>query len=136
MTFLGRLGLRRVAGRDAPDASREHAPADEAPPEGAGAPACVVVESPSTSPLQAQVAPPGDDVVDRAAIETLRSIGREIGADLVSSTLTIFFEDAERHLLTIERGIAGSDFEATRRAAHSLKSSSAQVGANAVSALA
>ena len=28
MTFLGRLGLRRVAGRDAPDASREHAPAD------------------------------------------------------------------------------------------------------------
>jgi len=71
-------------------------------------------------------------VIDECLIDELYAV---IGAD-ASRIVTVFLEDAPNLLAQLERAALAPDFAALREAAHSLKSSSANLGAMALSAAA
>ncbi|TXH12364.1 MAG: Hpt domain-containing protein, partial [Gammaproteobacteria bacterium] len=61
---------------------------------------------------------------------------RVVSSPAISRIITIFLEDAPRLIGTLEKAAAVPDLDAMRDAAHTLKSSSANVGAMALSAAA
>ena len=67
--------------------------------------------------------------VDRKALDTLRSLHRGGTPDLLHKVLYIYLNNAPHLLNTMRDAVAHSDALALQRAAHSLKSSSANVGA-------
>jgi CheY-like chemotaxis protein/HPt (histidine-containing phosphotransfer) domain-containing protein len=71
--------------------------------------------------------------LDEAALARLRS---EMGAAFIDELLNTFVDDTRELLDTLRKTLAGGDVDAFRRAAHSLKSSAATIGAAALSALA
>jgi two-component system sensor histidine kinase/response regulator len=72
-------------------------------------------------------------VIDRPTLDQLLdSFGGDVG--FLGEMLDTFFEDSPRQLEAIRSGLASGDAELIRRAAHSLKSNSANFGALALSA--
>jgi len=92
-----------------------------APPKPAAPPA----------PTMMETAVP-DPIIDDNALDELYAV---IGAD-ASRIVQVFLEDAPHLLAQLERAALQPDFNALREAAHSLKSSSANLGAMALSAAA
>jgi CheY-like chemotaxis protein len=69
---------------------------------------------------------PAPDVVDRAVIDGLGStMGRDFAVELVDT----FTADARELVAALRRALAGSDRDAFRRAAHTLKSTGESLGA-------
>jgi HPt (histidine-containing phosphotransfer) domain-containing protein len=80
----------------------------------------------------------GDAAPDAVDLEMLRGfegIQAEGEPDLVVELIDLFLEDAPRKLASMLEAAAGADVGALARAAHSLKGSSASLGANGVAAL-
>ncbi len=73
--------------------------------------------------------------INRKALEQLRELDPAGGMGLARQILQIYLESSAAPLGQIEHAIAASDADAVRRAAHSLKSSSANVGADTLSGL-
>ena len=86
----------------------------------------------ASMPAAAFESAPVDPVIDDAALDELYAV---IGAD-ASRIVTVFLEDAPHLLAQLERAALAPDFSALREASHSLKSSSANLGAMALSAAA
>ena len=81
-----------------------------------------------SEPPRRQLAP----VLDPSVLDDLESmLGEE-----VDRLVDVFLEDSPRLIRALERAAAGPDYEALRDAAHSLKSSSANLGAMSLSAAA
>jgi HPt (histidine-containing phosphotransfer) domain-containing protein len=75
------------------------------------------------------------EAIDQDVLDELeRSVGDDRG--FVREVIETWFEDAPRQIATLREGIATGDVEKTNRAAHTLKSTSASVGAMALSAMA
>ncbi|MES2127385.1 MAG: response regulator [Pseudomonadota bacterium] len=74
-------------------------------------------------------APAAHDVVNIGALAHIRALSHERGDALVQKVIMAYFDDTPQHLQTLRQAIAGLDPNNLRRAAHSLKSSSANVGA-------
>ena len=73
-------------------------------------------------------------VLDPAAVVRLQRLG---GDKLLRQMIRLYLENCQERLAQIDAGLAeGGDLEETRRGAHSLKSSAANVGALRVSAAA
>ncbi len=75
------------------------------------------------------------EVLEPEPIARLREMGETLGADVPRRILELYLEDAPRRLAEIRRSIAADDAEAMRNALHSLKGSSANLGATAVARL-
>jgi signal transduction histidine kinase/CheY-like chemotaxis protein/HPt (histidine-containing phosphotransfer) domain-containing protein len=75
------------------------------------------------------------DVVNRVALENIRALSRERGDALVQKVIAAYVDDTPRQLGTLRRAIDGMDTGNVRRIAHTLKSASANVGADALAAL-
>ncbi|WP_407353934.1 ATP-binding protein [Luteimonas sp. R10] len=86
----------------------------------------------SAPPAAAPSRPPPPPVIDREVLDELRSM---LG-DEVDRLIEVFLEDTPRLLARLEIAAAGPDYDALRDAAHSLKSSSANLGAMLLSAAA
>jgi CheY-like chemotaxis protein len=84
-----------------------------------------VAASASTERLEA----PRLESLDRKALDTLRSLRKGGKPDLLHKVLHIYLTNAPQLLETIRDAVAHSDALALQQAAHSLKSSSANVGA-------
>jgi two-component system sensor histidine kinase/response regulator len=69
------------------------------------------------------------DVINRHALENIRALSSERGAALVAKVIAAYVDDTPAHLRTLRLAIAGLDAGSVRKVAHSLKSSSANVGA-------
>jgi CheY-like chemotaxis protein len=69
------------------------------------------------------------DTIDRKVLDTLRSLRRGKAPDLLLKVLHMYLNHAPQLLNTIRDAVAHSDALALQQAAHSLKSSSANVGA-------
>ena len=69
------------------------------------------------------------DVINRHALANIRALSRERGDALVQKVIAAYVGDTPTHLQTLRRAIAGQDPGSVRKVAHSLKSSSANVGA-------
>src|SRR3546814_4918496 len=92
----------------------------------ATAPARLPAEPPATVAgiAQPRVAPP--PLIDPEVLDELRSM---LGGE-VDRLIDVFLEDTPRLITALENGAAGTpDYPALRDAAHSLKSSSANLGA-------
>ena len=77
----------------------------------------------------AEAAGEANGAVDLAALRGFEEIQAEGEPDLVVELIDLYLEDAPRKLALILEAAAGADEESLRRAAHSLKGSSASLGA-------
>jgi CheY-like chemotaxis protein/HPt (histidine-containing phosphotransfer) domain-containing protein len=75
------------------------------------------------------------DVINRVALEKIRMLSRERGDALVQKVIAAYVDDTPQQLSTLRRAIDGMDTGNVRRIAHTLKSASANVGADALAAL-
>ena len=68
------------------------------------------------------------DVIDRNALaRVLDSVGGD--TDFLAELLAAFYEDSPQQIVAMRTALASGDAETLRRAAHSLKSNSANFGA-------
>ncbi|MGY1528877.1 ATP-binding protein [Luteimonas sp. A649] len=95
-------------------------------------PMAVAPPPPAASPSTASVPPVLPPVLDHEILEELRTM---LGGDL-DHLIDVFLADTPRLIGTMEQAATGPDYEALRDAAHSLKSSSANLGAMSLSAAA
>jgi HPt (histidine-containing phosphotransfer) domain-containing protein len=75
-------------------------------------------------------------LLDQKALDNIRAVHREGAPKLLERVINIYFESSPKLLQTLRDAIAGDDAaETIERAAHSLKSSSANLGATRLTAL-
>ncbi len=75
------------------------------------------------------------DPIDPSVIDSLRELGGDDEPGLLVELIDIFLRDAPQRIGEIEAGLRNGDIELLERAAHTLKSSSANIGAPALSEL-
>ena len=68
-------------------------------------------------------------VINRHALENIRALSNDRGNALVHRVIAAYVDDTPGHLRTLRQAITGIDPGKLRKVAHSLKSSSANVGA-------
>lgn len=68
-------------------------------------------------------------VLDRATFSALEELAGDEDPDLVSDLVELFLEDSKVRMEQIEEAASGGDHDSIGRAAHALKSSSANIGA-------
>jgi signal transduction histidine kinase/DNA-binding response OmpR family regulator/HPt (histidine-containing phosphotransfer) domain-containing protein len=76
------------------------------------------------------------EVINRVALDNIRALSREHGDALVQKVIAAYVDDTPRHLQTLRDAIADADSGCMRKVAHSLKSASANVGAQKLAQLA
>ena len=101
-------------------------PADE--PETSVAAPAVAAAPPAAAP----VAPAREALINRQALENIRALSASNGDALLERVLQAYLDDTPIHLRTIKSAIDSGSTVQIRKAAHSLKSSSANVGADAL----
>jgi len=77
-----------------------------------------------------------DAVIDPAAIENLRALNPDDGDDFLREIVAIFLEDTPHRLAELDQSLAAGDAAKFARAAHSIKGSSANLGAGILRAAA
>lgn len=75
-------------------------------------------------------------VIDPHAIENLRALNPDDNDAFLREIVTIYLEDTPLRIAELEQSLAAADQPKFTRAAHSIKGSSANLGAMAVRALA
>ena len=75
----------------------------------------------------------GNPVIDEAAVELLRELGGDDEPGLLLELIELYLRDAEDRMRILGDAQRGGDASTVARAAHSLKSSSANMGALALS---
>ena len=88
------------------------------PARGAG---LAAVESPAAAEAEA--------VLDHGALEQIRERDLDAGSDVVGRIIAAYLEQSAEHVTLLGEALAGGDAAAVAAAAHTLKSSSAMVGA-------
>lgn len=76
-----------------------------------------------------------ESAIDKHVLEELRLLETEEQPNVVSVLITLFMKEAEPLLAEVRLGVSLADGDRVRRAAHSLKSSSASLGAHTLSSL-
>ncbi len=75
-------------------------------------------------------------VIDPQAIENLRTLNPDDNDEFLREIVTIYLEDTPLRIAELEQSLASADQPKFTRAAHSIKGSSANLGAMAVRAVA
>jgi len=75
------------------------------------------------------------DVINRHALESIRALNKDRGDALVQKVISTFMDDTPSQLQTLRCAIARVDCGNLRQVAHSLKSSSANIGADALAGM-
>ncbi|MUI11908.1 response regulator [Massilia dura] len=86
-------------------------------------------------PDGAGAARPADGSINRRALEAIRALNADKGEILLQRVLHAFIDDTPRRLASLHDAIAAGNAGSIRKAAHSLKSSSANVGADTLAQL-
>ncbi|MEQ8233527.1 MAG: response regulator, partial [Gammaproteobacteria bacterium] len=92
-------------------------------------------EPPARQP-RPQVVSSGPSPLDAQALARIAALQRDGSPDLLGRLVGLFMSSAGQLITDVEQGIATSDAERVRRAVHTLKSSSANLGASALARLA
>jgi HPt (histidine-containing phosphotransfer) domain-containing protein len=75
------------------------------------------------------------EVLDASVIQSLRELGGEEDPGLLLELIDLYLCDAPQRMGEIEQGLAQGDWKLLERAAHTLKSASANIGALGLSAI-
>jgi len=78
---------------------------------------------------------PDDSVLDQASLDQLLELEQSVGPGLVAQTIAVFVESSSELVAKAEEALRGEDAASLAGVAHTLKSSSAQLGALNLSAL-
>jgi|GEM_PF-593110 len=93
----------------------------------------------TASPAPTNTAPEPPDAagrpIDPKALDQIRALQREGMPDLVDKVINLYFQETPHLMQAIQDAIARGDAGALKKAAHSLKSSSANLGADALAEL-
>jgi CheY-like chemotaxis protein/HPt (histidine-containing phosphotransfer) domain-containing protein len=126
--LIAMLGRWLPASPEASAPSREIGPeasaavdgsaAKEMPSEAAGAP-----RPPAVAPESA------GSPIDAKALDNLRALERQGAEGIVEKAIRYYLEDAPKLMETLREAVSSADSQAVANAAHSLKSSSANLGA-------
>ncbi|WP_233198584.1 hybrid sensor histidine kinase/response regulator [Luteimonas rhizosphaerae] len=119
----------QAAHHPAPTLAPADARADAPVAEDALPPAVIPAAMPAPAAPPAAALPP---ILDQEVLDDLRTM---LG-DEVDALVEMFLDDTPRLLTALENAVDGPDYDALRDAAHSLKSSSANLGAMSLSAAA
>ncbi|WP_347469939.1 response regulator [Burkholderia stagnalis] len=127
-----------VAAKATADAAGDvaaEATADAAGDVAAEATADAAGDAPAEATADAASAAPDDDanVIDRKALDALRALQRPGRPDVLTRIIDQFDLDAPRLIAGMHAAVAAGDADALKLASHTLKSSSANVGAHALS---
>jgi HPt (histidine-containing phosphotransfer) domain-containing protein len=76
-----------------------------------------------------------EHVLDERILKELRDLGGEDDPGLLSELIDIFLQDAPQRMSEISNGLKSGDLKIVERAAHTLKSSSANIGALGLSSI-
>jgi CheY-like chemotaxis protein len=87
------------------------------------------------SPPPALPPPATGQMLNRQALENIRALSRADGDALLERVILAFTGETPHQLASMQAAIAGADAEALRKVAHSLKSGSANVGADGLAQL-
>lgn len=79
--------------------------------------------------------PTSDGIINMEIIASLRELGGDDDPGLVVELIDLYLQDAPERIREIQEAIAGEDFDLLERAAHTLKSSSANIGALGLSSM-
>ncbi len=71
-------------------------------------------------------------LLERSALDAIRALQSDAAPDLLAQVVRLYFESAADMLARLRAGLATGDHDAVRIAAHTLKSSSANLGAAAL----
>ena len=74
-------------------------------------------------------------IIDQRLLDTIRSLQRPDKPNLLNKVIDNYIADSPKLIGTIHQGIANGDLDSVKRAAHTLKSSSANLGALPLSEL-
>lgn len=78
---------------------------------------------------------PTNEVIDMTVIQKLRDLGGDEDPNLVLELIDIFLTDAPVQMQRITEGLESGDVKIVERASHTLKSSSANIGAVSLSSV-
>ena len=78
---------------------------------------------------------PTEIVLDRRVLRQLSDLQSREDPDLLARVLSLYLNESPKEIAALEQAVAVADAVAIRRPAHSLKSSSANIGASAMSQL-
>jgi HPt (histidine-containing phosphotransfer) domain-containing protein len=70
-----------------------------------------------------------DSVLDPAVLESLRSLGGDDDPGLFLEVIELYLDDSATHVRNLRSALEANDLRLLERTAHTLKSSSANVGA-------
>jgi CheY-like chemotaxis protein len=90
------------------------------------------ISLPRVAPAPHDIAPPEGQPINQQALDNIRALSPANGEALLERVLQAFLHDTPVQLRTIQLAIAGNNAGQLRKSAHSLKSSSANVGADAL----
>ncbi|HWL62510.1 MAG TPA: response regulator [Steroidobacteraceae bacterium] len=80
-------------------------------------------------------APAPTNAINMRQIDTLREIGARAGSDLAGDVLRTFLQGADEQFARVQQAVEAQDAQLLGRCAHALKSSTANLGAEQLSAL-
>jgi len=92
-------------------------------------PASAAAAVPEDAPKPRPATVDAGGALDTTALETIRALGGEQTPDLLEQIVRLYLEGAPELIASIRAGLAAADNDQVRLAAHSLKSSSANLGA-------
>jgi HPt (histidine-containing phosphotransfer) domain-containing protein len=92
-------------------------------------PGCSTINPGSEAKAMALAGAPGIPVIDMAALEAIRTLGGTQTPDLLEQIIRLYLDSAPQLISSIRDGLAAADNDKVRMAAHTLKSSSANLGA-------
>jgi two-component system sensor histidine kinase/response regulator len=78
--------------------------------------------------------PPSYDPIDQSALDVIRAAQPDAPNELLAELIALYLDDAPGRITAMRAAIEAGDMDALRVAAHTLKSSSAQLGAMKLSA--
>jgi len=90
------------------------------------------ISLPRTAPMPAAAPSTDDDIIEQQALDNIRALSPANGDALLERVLQAFLHDTPAQLQAIRQAIVSDNAGQMRKAAHSLKSSSANVGAQAL----
>ena len=118
-------------GKGLPPMTTAEPPVDESC--GSAAASLVVPEAPPSAADAVETSEQEAPVLDANLLNEIRSLQREGAPDILERVLRTYLEETPKLIAELQRAMATGDAALLKRAAHTLKSSSANVGAKAFS---
>jgi len=82
--------------------------------------------------MSTDTVPPAPEAIDQRALDGIRSLANDTAPDLLEQVIRLYLTSAHELLNQLRTGLQANDKDAVRVAAHTLKSSSANLGATAL----